>query len=49
MVNSFQALYYYLFDLDNFVLKIIKSNNQFPSRKNKEKNLIIDRLNLMLD
>jgi hypothetical protein len=49
MVNSFHVLYYYLFDLDNFILKIIKSSNSIPNIKDKEKSLILDRINLILD
>ena len=49
MVNSFHILYYYLFDLDNFVLKIIKANNTVPNKEDKEKSIILERINLILD
>ncbi len=42
MVPSFYIMHYYLFDLDNFVIKLIKSNNAI---EDDYKAKIIHRLN----
>jgi hypothetical protein len=49
MFNSFDILYYYLFDLDNIIIKVIKSNNSIIKKSDKEKNQILERLNLLVD
>ena len=46
MLNSFEILYYYLFDLDNIVIKLIKSNNSIMNKNNKEKNEFLQRIKL---
>jgi len=49
MIYSFHTLYYYLFDLDTFVVKTIKLNNSLTIKKDIEKTFFLQRLNLMLD
>jgi hypothetical protein len=49
MLPSFQILYYYLFDLDNCVIKILKSNKKFNSLNDKERNVLIERFKLLRD
>jgi hypothetical protein len=46
---SFYTSYYYLFDLDTFIIKIIKSNNSLTIKKDKENTFFLQRLNLLLD
>ncbi len=49
MLNSFDILYYYLFDLDNIMIKFIKSNSLEKKKNNKERNKFLQRFNLILD
>ena len=49
MNSSFYTSYYYLFDLDTFIIKIIKSNNSLTIKKDKENTFFLQRFNLILD
>ena len=49
MISFFYTSYYYLFNLDTFIIKTIKSANPVTIKKDKENTFLLQRLNLILN